>query len=173
MSISNWFSSERKAELCLTLLLARAWPCLKDLQTSWQSSESSFYPNWFLHLQSQVCPPRHNHWETTLTTGHHAICAAATDTVYQKHVRRSTVQAQFLEDSSSDWNIMRKSAEKLAQRRGLPAVSFSSSSASSLRSCSFPTAWVAGTVTPGIWGRQHGGVRARGEFRQSRRNFLS
>lgn len=32
---------------------------------------------------------------------------------------------------------------------------------------------VAGTVTPGIWGRQHGGVRARGEFRQSKRNFLS
>lgn len=55
----------------------------------------------------------------------------------------------------------------------LPATSFSSSSASSLRSCSFPTGCVAGTVTPGICGRQHGGVRARGEFRQSKRNFLS
>ncbi|TNN38109.1 hypothetical protein EYF80_051734 [Liparis tanakae] len=36
-----------------------------------------------------------------------------------------------------------------------------------------PIGCVAGTVTPGIWGRQHGGVRARGEFRQSKRNFLS
>lgn len=52
-------------------------------------------------------------------------------------------------------------------------MSFSSSSASSLRSCNFPMGCVAGTVTPGIWGRQHGGVRARGELRQSKRNFLS
>lgn len=55
----------------------------------------------------------------------------------------------------------------------IPPTSFSSSSASSLRSCNFPMGCVAGTVTPGIWGRQHGGVRARGEFRQSKRNFLS
>ena len=62
---------------------------------------------------------------------------------------------------------------RLCVSTSVPAMSFSSSSISSLRSCSFPMGCVAGIVTPGIWGRQHGGVLAMGEFRHSSKNFLS
>jgi len=60
----------------------------------------------------------------------------------------------------------------LEQTATLPARSFSSSN-SSLSSCSLDIGCWEGMVTPGIWGKQQGGVRAMGEFLQSRRNFLS
>lgn len=114
--------------------------------------------------ESQLCPSTLTDPQTELTTGNRAICSAANivaiycaDTIPEVLLKHLTEIIQG----------------KVQKTRGLPAVSFSSSSASSLRSCSFPIGWVAGTVTPGIWGRQHGGVLARGEFRQSRRNFLS
>lgn len=44
---------------------------------------------------------------------------------------------------------------------------------SSLLSCSCSAGCSEGLVTPGMWGRQQGGVRAIGEFRHSKRNFRS
>lgn len=153
MSISNWFSSEREAaeEPCL-MLPHKHDPALKtcaqdDKAVSRASIWSGFYI-WIpaMSTKAQSLGDPNNNWSS-----------------YQ--YRHNSCRSSLV--------TLRKRAEERAQRCGLPAVSFSSSSASSLRSCSFPTGCVAGTVTPGIWGRQHGGVRARGEFRQSRRNFLS
>lgn len=41
------------------------------------------------------------------------------------------------------------------------------------RAVSLLAVGTAGLVTPGMSGRQQGGVRAKGELRQSRRNFRS
>lgn len=127
-------------------LNAQAWPCFKDLHTTWKAvRRASNYNCSMCHL------PCCKHCWT---------CAQIYST--------GTIPGGFLERLKYE-----QKCREMCLKCALPAVSFSSSSASSLRSCSFPTGWVAGTVTPGIWGRQHGGVRARGEFRQSRRNFLS
>lgn len=76
--------------------------------------------------------------------------------VFQKHINCSQIRERNCLDLDSS----------------LPARSFSSSN-SSFSSWSLERGWREGMVTPGIWGRQHGGVRAIGEFLQSSKNFLS
>lgn len=104
MSISNWFSSEREEaeETCLTLLLAQAWHCFKDLHTRWQRSEWSFYPEGLLHLNPSCV---HQGTVTGRPKQQLLIIPSAllqTLLTYCDKKARADLQAQFLEEFSSD-----------------------------------------------------------------------